>query len=250
MPRIGTRKLYHLLREDFNREGIAVGRDKLFTLLRQDNLLIGKRKRFTKTTNSHHWMRKHPDMVKDLVVKRPEELWVADITYVAIETGYAYLHLVTDAYSKQIMGYFVSLDLCASSTIKAIEMALENRKYDNKLIHHSDRGLQYCSSGYVKILNDKNISISMTQSGSPYDNAIAERVNGILKDEFGLDQVFKNLEQLKKQTSESIKIYNEQRPHLSNQMLTPEIMHLQELIKPKKWHKKKYRKFNPCTFVT
>lgn len=238
MPRIGTRKLYHLLREDFNREGIAVGRDKLFTLLRQDNLLIGKRKRFTKTTNSHHWMRKHPDMVKDLVVKRPEELWVADITYVAIETGYAYLHLVTDAYSKQIMGYFVSLDLCASSTIKAIEMALENRKYDNKLIHHSDRGLQYCSSGYVKILNDKNISISMTQSGSPYDNAIAERVNGILKDEFGLDQVFKNLEQLKKQTSESIKIYNEQRPHLSNQMLTPEIMHLQELLKPKKWNKK------------
>jgi len=238
MPRIGTRKLYHLLREEFNREGIAIGRDKLFTLLRQDNLLIGKRKRFTKTTNSHHWMRKHPDMVKDMVVERPEQLWVADITYVAIETGYAYLHLVTDAYSKQIMGYFVSLDLCASSTIKALTIALEKRKYQSELVHHSDRGLQYCSSGYVKMLTDHNISISMTQSGSPYDNAIAERVNGILKDEFGLDQVFKNLDQLKKQTSESIKIYNEQRPHLSNQMLTPEIMHLQELIKPKKWHKK------------
>jgi transposase InsO family protein len=238
MPRLGTRKLYHLLREDFNREGIAVGRDKLFTLLRQDNLLVGKRKRFTKTTHSHHWMRKHPDMVKDMVVKRPEQLWVADITYVAIETGYAYLHLITDAYSKQIMGYFVSTDLCASSTIKALTMSLENRKYQGELVHHSDRGLQYCSSGYVKILTDNNISISMTQSGSPYDNAIAERVNGILKDEFGLDQVFKTIDQLKKQTSESIKIYNEQRPHLSNQMLTPEKMHLQELLKPKKWNKK------------
>jgi transposase InsO family protein len=238
MPRLGTRKLYHLLREDFNREGIAVGRDKLFTLLRQDNLLVGKRKRFTKTTHSHHWMRKHPDMVKDMVVKRPEQLWVADITYVAIETGYAYLHLITDAYSKQIMGYFVSTDLCASSTIKALTMSLENRKYQGELVHHSDRGLQYCSSGYVKILTDNNISISMTQSGSPYDNAIAERVNGILKDEFGLDHVFKTIDQLKKQTSESIKIYNEQRPHLSNQMLTPEKMHLQELLKPKKWNKK------------
>jgi len=238
MPRIGTRKLYHLLHEDFKREGIAVGRDKLFSLLRQEHLLIGKRKRYTKTTNSHHWMRKHPDMVKDMIIERPEQLWVADITYVAIETGYAYLHLVTDAYSKQIMGCFVSADLSASSTIQALTMALENRKYNKKLVHHSDRGLQYCSSGYVKILNENNVSISMTQSGSPYDNAIAERVNGILKDEFGLDQVFKNLDQLKKQTSESIKIYNEQRPHLSNQMLTPEIMHLQELIKPKKWHKK------------
>jgi len=238
MPRIGTRKLYHLLREDFKREGISVGRDKLFSLLRQEHLLVGKRKRYTKTTNSHHWMRKHPDMVKDMIIERPEQLWVADITYVAIETGYAYLHLVTDAYSKQIMGYFVSTDLSASSTIQALTMALENRKYNNKLVHHSDRGLQYCSSGYVKILNENNVSISMTQCGSPYDNAIAERINGILKDEFGLDQVFKNLDQLKKQTSESIKIYNEQRPHLSNQMLTPEIMHLQELIKPKKWHKK------------
>jgi transposase InsO family protein len=246
MPRIGTRKLYHLLREEFKREGISVGRDKLFTLLRQEHLLVGKRKRFTKTTNSHHWMRKHPDMIKDMTIERPEQLWVADITYVAIETGYAYLHLVTDAYSKQIMGYFVSTDLCASSTIKALTMALENRKYNNKLIHHSDRGLQYCSSGYVKILNENNVSISMTQSGSPYDNAIAERVNGILKDEFGLDQVFKNIEQLKKQTSESVKIYNEQRPHLSNEMLTPEKMHLQEILKPKKWNKKSTENLIPA----
>jgi hypothetical protein len=221
MPRIGTRKLYHLLHEDFKREVIAVGRDKLFSLLRQEHLLVGKRKRYTKTTNSHHWMRNHPDMVKDMVVGSPEQFWVADITYVAIETGYAYLHLLTDAYSKQIMGCFVSLDLCASSTIKAIEMEFANRKYNNKLILNSERGLHYCSSGYVKILKDKIISISMTKRESPYDNAIAERINGIIKDEFGLDQLFKNVEQLKKQTSESIKIYSEQRPHLSNEMLTP-----------------------------
>jgi putative transposase len=114
MPRIDTRKLYHLLHEDFKREGIAFGRDKLFSLLRQEHLLVGKRKRYTKTTNSHHWMRKHPDMVKDMVVGSPEQFWVVDITYVAIETGYTYLHLLTDAYSKKIMGYFVGIDHCAS----------------------------------------------------------------------------------------------------------------------------------------
>lgn len=246
MPRIGTRKLYHLLREEFSREKIAVGRDKLFTLLRQEHLLIGKRKRFTKTTNSHHWMRKYPDKVKNMIIERPEQLWVADITYIASDNGYTYLHLVTDAYSKKIMGYFVSSDLCASSTMQALTMALSNRMYNKELVHHSDRGLQYCSNGYVKMLNDNNISISMTQNGSPYDNAIAERVNGILKDEFGLDQVLKGLDQIKKQVAESIEIYNNQRPHLSNQMLTPEEMHKQKVIKPKTWQKKSAEKLIPA----
>ena len=157
LPRLGTRKLYHLLNQELKHEHIKIGRDKLFFLLRNAGLLIIKKKRYTKTTNSKHWLHKHPDLVKGVNVNRPEQIWVADITYIAIEEGFVYLHLLTDAYSKQIMGYCVSKDLAASSTIKALQMALVKRKYKDSLIHHSDRGLQYCSAGYVKILEQNEI---------------------------------------------------------------------------------------------
>jgi putative transposase len=238
MPRIGTRKLYHLLRQEFKAEGITIGRDKLFSILRQEHLLIQRKKRYTKTTDSKHWMHKYPDLIKGIRPNAPEQLWVADITYVAVESGYVYLHLVTDAYSKQIMGYCVSPGLAAAATIDALRMALSRRTYNHALIHHSDRGLQYCSSGYVNLLAKNEVSISMTQDGSPYDNAVAERVNGILKDEFGLDEVFSDIAAVHKQTSQAIKLYNNARPHLSCNMLTPQQMHCQNRLKIKTWENK------------
>lgn len=250
LPRLGTRKLYYLLKQEFKKEHIQVGRDKLFTLLRSEGLLVLKKKRYTKTTNSKHWLHKHPDLIKGVNVTRPEQIWVADITYIATEEAFVYLHLITDAYSKQIMGYCVSKDLAATATIKALQMALQKRKYKESLIHHSDRGLQYCSAGYVKILEQHNVAISMTQDGNPYDNAIAERVNGILKEEFGLYDAFDDIKQVQKQTEESITLYNKTRPHLSCHMLTPKQMHSQTELKIKTWHKKNHKNFGgSCDFL-
>jgi putative transposase len=195
-------------------------------------------------------MRKYPNLVNQIEVRRPEQLWVADITYLAVSSGYRYLHLVTDAYSKQIMGYNVSETLAATETLKALQMALSNRSYQGNLTHHSDRGLQYCSAAYVKILQQKNIDISMTEDGSPYDNAIAERVNGILKDEYSLDEIFDNQDQLDLQVNQSIDSYNNRRPHQSNHMLTPKEMHQQDKLKPKAWHKKSTRTLmGSCGFL-
>jgi putative transposase len=234
MPRLGTRKLHFLLKTG----NATIGRDRLFELLRAEGMLITKRKNYTVTTNSKHWMRKYPNKIKELVLNRPEQLWVADITYIDTVEGNAYLHLITDAYSKQIMGYELCNNMEALSTLKALTMALTNRQYKNQpLIHHSDRGLQYCSKVYIDALMKNNITISMTESGSPYDNAVAERMNGILKDEFGLGEKLNGLEETKVQTEQSINIYNLLRPHLSCQMLTPKQMHQQRNIKIKTYKK-------------
>jgi transposase InsO family protein len=250
MPRIGTRKLYYLLKESFIKEGISLGRDALFDLLGQEGLLIKKKKRYTKTTNSKHWMHKYPNLIKQLDLKRPEQLWVADITYITLAEGYCYLHLITDGYSKRIMGYHLSETLAANASAKALQMALANRSCKDNLIHHSDRGLQYCSALYTKLLQQNNIAISMTEDGSPYDNAIAERVNGILKDEFGMDETFENLKQANLQVAQSISIYNNRRPHMSNHFLTPKQMHQQSNLTPKAWHKKTTRTFDgSCGFL-
>ena len=250
LPRIGTRKLYYLLEKEFKQEHIVIGRDKIFSILRDEQLLIIKKKRYTKTTNSKHWLHKYPNLVKGLSITRPEQVWVADITYLSIENGFVYLHLITDAYSKQIMGYCASTNLAATSTIQALKMALANRKYSSSLIHHSDRGLQYCSAGYVKLLEDNKISISMTQDGNPYDNAVAERINGILKDEFGLDQVLSDIKEVQKQIDQSVGLYNSYRPHLSCNMLTPQQMHNQTKLKIKTWAKKNHKNFGgSCDFL-
>lgn len=177
--------------------------------------------------------------VKDLILNGPEQLWVSDITYLETLSGYCYLHLITDAYSKKIMGYELCENMEASSTLKALKMAIPRRKYPSKqLIHHSDRGLQYCSRIYTEAFSANNIRISMTENGDPYENAVAERINGILKGEFGLSERFENLEQCHRQLKQSIQIYNTQRPHLSCMMLTPEQMHNQSDIQVKTWHKK------------
>lgn len=218
---------------------IAVGRDKLFEIIGEKGLLITKRKKYTKTTDSKHWMRTYPDRAKDISLTHPEQLWVADITYMNTEQQTLYLHLVTDAYSKQIMGYTLSKDLKAESTQRALQMAFQNRIYpDRVLLHHSDRGLQYCSSLYINELRGHDCEISMTQDGSPYDNAIAERVNGILKDEFYCDEKFEDEKIAQQHVAQSIMIYNTKRPHLSCSMLTPIQMHGQQKIVVKKWNKK------------
>jgi putative transposase len=241
MPRLGVRKLYYLLQESLKEEQLGLGRDKLFQLLASEDLLVAKKKKYTVTTNSNHWMRKYPNKIKGMKIERPEQLWVADITYINVQGGHCYLHLITDAYSKQIMGYHVSDSLAASATLKALEMAVRNRKYSGPLIHHSDRGLQYCSTAYINFLNKNNIAISMTEDGSPYENAIAERVNGILKDEWNLGEQFRSVEEVRKDIRQIVPIYNEQRPHLSNHLLTPKQMHSQTALQPKAWHKKATR---------
>jgi len=239
MPRLGTRKLYHLLQLSGN---IHVGRDKLFSILREEGLLVSKKRKYTVTTNSKHWLRKYPNLIRGMYPDRPEQLWVADITYVDTLDGNAYLHLVTDAYSKQIMGYELCSNMEANSTLKALKMAISKRRYKaSELIHHSDRGLQYCSKLYTDYLKENGIIISMTENGDPYENAIAERVNGILKDEFGLSDKFENVVQANELTQQSITIYNQLRPHLSCSMLTPNQMHQQDKIKLISFKKKKFR---------
>lgn len=237
LPRLGVRKLYHLLKADFTTENIPIGRDKLFTLLKRENLLIIKKKRYVRTTDSRHWLHKYPDLVKGTRISRPEQVWVADITYLSTREKPCYLHLVTDAYSKKIMGYEVSSTLSSAITIKALNKALKQRQYAEPLVHHSDRGIQYCSSAYISVLTKSNIGISMTQDGSPYDNAIAERVNGILKDEFGLDGVFKDLQQAILHIKQAIALYNQSRPHISCSMLTPAEMHRQNVLEVKTWQR-------------
>jgi putative transposase len=238
MPRVGTRKLHHLLHAHPDSDHLKIGRDRLFALLRQEGLLITKVRRYTVTTNSKHWMRKYPDQIKDLHIHRPEQVWVADITY--LDTGgHSYLHLITDAYSKKVMGYELSDNMEAISTLKALKMAIADRQYPNlPLIHHSDRGLQYCSKIYVQYLKKNNIAISMTENGDPYENAIAERMNGILKDEFGLGERLGEIDEAIEQTAQSVQTYNEMRPHLSCQYLTPSQMHKQDKIPRKIWKKK------------
>ena len=238
LPQLGTRKLYELLGDDFKRQGIRMGRDKLFTVLRESSLLVIRKRKYIRTTDSRLWMRQHPDLAKGVELLRPEQLWVADITYLSTQQGYCYLHLITDAYSKKLMGYKLSDHLGASATIQALEMAITQRNYNKPLIHHSDRGLQYCSKDYTSILKDNNIAISMTQTGSPYDNAVAERINGILKQELGLDEHFKDIHQAKRQVDQAVILYNRFRPHFSNHLLTPEQMHHQKKLKPRTWKRK------------
>lgn len=239
MPRLGVRKLYHLLQ---SKSQVPIGRDKLFSVLREEGLLVCKKRKYTVTTNSKHWLRKYPNLVKGLSPERPEQIWVADITYIDTLEGNAYLHLVTDAYSKQIMGYELCDNMEAASTLKALKMALGKRRYKaSELIHHSDRGLQYCSKLYTDCLKENGIIISMTENGDPYENAIAERVNGILKDEFSLSDKFESIIQAKVLTRQSVEIYNQLRPHLSCSMLTPNQMHQQDKIKLVSFKKKKFK---------
>lgn len=234
LPRVGTRKLYFLLKEPLKK--LKVGRDKLFTILKANHLLIKPKRQYHVTTNSHHRFKKHKNLIKNIEINRPEKVFVSDITYLGHRDNPMYLALVTDAYSKKIMGFDVSNSLNAQGAIRALNMAIKNRQYQHKdLIHHSDRGLQYCSDKYQEILKNNDIKCSMTEQYDPYENAIAERINGILKQEFIGDLVINQLDVMKDFIKNSIHIYNTFRPHFSNYYLTPENMHLQVLLPRRKY---------------
>jgi len=229
MPRLGTRKLYLLLIDKL--QLLKIGRDKFFDILRANHLLIHPQRSYHVTTNSHHRFRKHQNLVLELTINRPEQVWVSDITYIGKREKPCYLSLVTDAYSKKIMGYHVADNLNTESSLLALKMAVKGRKNKSQsLIHHSDRGLQYCADDYQNLLANNNIKCSMTQNSDPYENAVAERINGILKQEFLIDTYHQDIPTMKKIMQETIEIYNNQRPHYSNYMLTPRQMHEQNKI--------------------
>lgn len=230
MPRLGTRKLYYLLESELSQQHIKLGRDGLFDLLRAEYLLIKPMKKYIKTTNSKHWLRKYPNLMKGKKASCPEECFVSDITYVKSKASVHYLSLVTDAYSRKIMGYHLSDDMTSESVVKALKVAIRERMYAKPSIHHSDRGVQYCSMIYQKALKKGNITPSMTDGYDCYQNALAERVNGILKQEFLIEKcnTKKELELLIK---ESVEIYNNHRPHLSLKMMTPNAVHKKALEK-------------------
>ena len=238
MPRLGGKKLYFLLKDELKL--LKVGRDKLFRILRANHMLIIPKKSYHITTDSHHRFRKHKNLVSTIEIENPESVWVSDITYVGTRANPSYLALITDAYSKKIVGYDVSKSLAMEGSLRALEMAMVNRKYkENSLIHHSDRGLQYCSNEYQKLLKQNRIKPSMTEKYDPYENAIAERINGILKQEFAVAQNIKDFDVKKKLVKNAIEIYNTKRPHLSNHMLTPKQMHEQKKLKRKQYKSKK-----------
>ncbi|MEN1785718.1 MAG: IS3 family transposase, partial [Bacteroidota bacterium] len=224
MPRIGTRKLYYLLKKEFDQQGIKIGRDALFDYLRSESMLVRPRKNYVKTTNSKHWLRKHPNLMKDIKPTRVEQYFVSDITYIKSRERTHYLSLVTDAFSRKIMGYHLSDDMGAENMVKALQMAIGNRITNGILVHHSDRGIQYCSALYQRLLAENGIRPSMTDGYDCYQNALAERVNGILKDEFLLHQCNTGKE-LRKLVKESIQTYNDKRPHLTLNMKTPNFIH-------------------------
>lgn len=241
MPRLGARKLYFLLQPELDK--LSVGRDKLFKILRANHLLIKPSKNYHTTTNSLHRFRKHKNLVEEMEPNRPEQLWVADITYVGTRSNPMYLSLVTDAYSKKIVGYHLSKNLATRGSLIALEMGIKKRQYEQSpLIHHSGRGFQYCSDSYQKLLSTNKIKCSMTESYDPYANAIAERINGILKQEFLAFSKTDDFTSLKQIIKQSIHIYNSKRPHYSCDYNTPNFMHQQKRIKIKSYKSKKHSK--------
>lgn len=235
-PRLGGRKLLELMQPFMESHGLDIGRDLFFDLLRENDLHIRKRRRKKPlTTDSNHWMRKYPDLTRGIRLSRAEELWVSDITYICLpKKKFAYLSLVTDAYSRKIIGFYINADLSAAGPVNALKMALKGRSSGEPLIHHSDRGSQYCSDGYVSLLNSSSINISMTQSGNPRDNAIAERVNGILKEEL-FKEIYPGIKQARQAVAVAVDIYNRIRPHSSVDMMTPEKAHMQTGIIKRRW---------------
>lgn len=235
-PRLGTRKLHHLLSDSFAAKGLKVGRDALFGILRQTHMLVAPKRAYHKTTNSHHRFRRHPNLLKagDAQVQpcAAEQVWVADITYVPTHSGFVYLSLVTDAYSRKIVGHHVHESLRTEQVSEALKRALKQRQSRQRLIHHSDRGIQYCSDDYQAIHQKHGLTCSMTDGYDCYQNALAERINGILKGEFLLQRPT-DLAQARQMVDQSVALYNQERPHFSLQLKTPDEVHrasLAELI--------------------
>ncbi len=220
MPRIGSKKLYVLLTKQMSIMGLKTGRDAFMEILRTNGLFARRKRHYVRTTNSTHRFKVYDNLIKDTPVTKKDQVYVSDITYIKSSERFGYLSLVTDLYSRKIVGYDFSDSLSVEGSLRALKMSLLNKKiYD--LTHHSDRGIQYCCNVYIKLLNKNNIKISMAEKGNPYENAVAERVNGILKEEFLLSETFKTFKMAKKAVEQAIKTYNESRPHMSIGMMTP-----------------------------
>jgi putative transposase len=248
-PKIGTRKLYHMIKPFFQEHRICMGRDALFDLLAKEKLLIRCRTRKVSTTYSGHWMRKWPNLIKNYRLNAPNQLWVSDITYWKVNEGFLYISFITDAYSHKIVGYSLSQNLDMKSARNALIMAIQANIEDNHLglIHHSDRGVQYCAMDYVKMLHRHNIKISMTENGDPRENAIAERLNGIIKNEYLKKYRPNSFEQAQFLLRRTVNLYNQERPHLSINMHTPDFIHNNKTATNRKW--KNYFKEKPVNVL-
>ncbi len=232
--RVGVRKLHHMMASFACEHAVEMGRDALYDLLREHSLLIRKRRRRgPRTTFSAFWMKRYPNLAKEFTASASNQLWVSDITYIRVKEGFAYLSLITDAYSRKIVGYHLSGGLTAKGPAAALRMALRNNPNREGLIHHSDRGLQYYSSGYMKLIG-RDIRISMTEKSDPLENAIAERVNGILKQEL-LAKSFSSFTEATRQVGQAVSIYNNLRPHLSIDLLTPAEAHAHNGVLKRRW---------------
>jgi putative transposase len=225
MPRIGGRKLYFMIQEELLKNAFKIGRDRFFHWLAHHDLLISPKRRYINTTQSHHRFWVYDNLTEDITIDKPNKLWVSDITYLRTVEGFCYLALITDAYSRKIVGYDVSDSLELQGCIRALNKAFQTASDLRELIHHSDRGIQYCSVQYTELLKDQGIKISMAAKGNCYENALAERVNGILKNEFNLDITFKSKEHAIKTVHQSIYIYNQHRPHWALNLKTPQFCH-------------------------
>ncbi len=237
MPKLGGNKLYRIIKPDLQGMKIKLGRDKFFDILRKNELLIKKKKCYTRTTNSFHRFKIYDNLIKDVEPIRTFEILVSDITYISASSRFYYLALTSDLYSRKIVGWDFSESLSMEGSLRALEMALKSKakvevkaKNKNKYnvsetlpesIHHSDRGLQYCSKLFTDCLTDNKMRISMAEKGNPYENAVAERINGILKDEFMLKETFASKELAYKAITEAIETYNNLRPHMSLGYMTP-----------------------------
>jgi len=223
--KMGGKKLYRLLEADIHGLNATMGRDKFFDLLRQWGLLVKRNRKYAVTTQSFHRFKVYENKFKDFVPQSPHQAWVCDITYVRIRKGFVYLFLITDAYSRKIIGWELSESLGLEGALQSLSMAIKQCAHPEGIVHHSDRGFQYCSNEYVNRLKASGIQISMAEAGNCYENAMAERINGILKDEYGLDETFSDAKQARQAVKQGIQAYNEQRPHWSLGLRIPAEVH-------------------------
>lgn len=224
-PRMGGLKLHHQLQDELLGAGVRIGRDRFFEVLGNQGLLLEPRRKSPRTTNSRHSLPVFPNLIKTMEIAEPDLVWVSDITYIRTRDRFLYLYLITDIYSKKIVGYHLGLTLEASNAVKALQMALKDLPEGKHPIHHSDRGCQYCSHEYVGKLGESGLGISMTEVNHCAENSVAERVNGILKDEYYIDEEFRTERDAGKAVDQAIHLYNTKRPHRSLELRTPESVH-------------------------
>lgn len=224
-PNIGGKKLYHLLKGNLFKLDGNIGRDKFFDILRKHGMLVKRKRKYVYTTDSFHRFRVYKNALKDKLLTGPNQAYVSDITYLHIRSGFVYLFLITDAYSRKITGWSLSDSLSIEGGLKALSMAIKQCPDTTGLIHHSDRGIQYCSDDYVALLKQYKMTISMTEENHCYENAIAERMNGILKQDFLLDETFENISLAQRAVKQAVETYNTRRPHWSLNLSTPDEIH-------------------------